>query len=84
MIFVNNIYNSHNIKSYTINSYLLQTEKANIFKCLADTVEILDDARFLLLVPAAKRGTSLGLPRVFFFYLCRVLQPLDVILDILD
>ena len=39
---------------------------------------------YLLLVPAAKRGTSLGLPRVFFFYLCRILQPLDVILDILD
>ena len=39
--------------------------------------------RTFLLVPAAKRGTSLGLPRVFF-YLCRDLQPLDVILDILD
>ena len=42
--------------------------------------------KILLLVPAAKRGTGLGLPRVFFFFLnlCRVLQPLDVILDILD
>ena len=39
---------------------------------------------FFLLVPAAKRGTSLGLPRVFFFYLCRGFQALDVILDILD
>ena len=42
---------------------------------------------FLLLLPAAKHGTSLGLPRVFlfiYFYLCRGLQPLDVILDILD
>ena len=40
----------------------------------------------LLLVPAAKRGTSLGLPRVFFFFFnfCRGLQPLDVVLDILD
>ena len=42
--------------------------------------------RHFLIVPAAKRGTSLGLPSVFFlfFYLCRGLQPLDVILDMLD
>ena len=38
----------------------------------------------LLLVQTAKRGTSLGLPRVFFFFLCRGLQPIDVILDIVD
>ena len=44
MILVHNIYNSHNIKSYAMCRYLL---RVNIFKCLLDTVEILDDARFL-------------------------------------
>ena len=38
--------------------YLLQSEKANIFKCLADTVEILDDASFLLLAAADRNRTD--------------------------
>ena len=35
---------------------------------------------------SSEAGTSLGLPRVFFIFLnlCGGLQPLDVILDILD
>ena len=40
--------------------------------------------QLLLLVPAVKCGTSLGLPHIFYFNLCQGLQPLDVILDILD
>ena len=47
---------------------------------------LIEDLAFYLHVPAAKRDTSLGLPRDFFFFfnLCRGLQPLDLILDILD